>query len=399
MGSLVFVWPVSASARNAAAVRLSGFVRAAVRMGVPTCTIVPGRATHSLPDDRFASVQLPLYGCSADNGTGFLRDVLRLLPSTIQLLRVLKEQGAECVMTSTPAPFVSTQSMVAAGVLGIPYVLDVRDSWEMEAITHRGRLRNSVKGWLERLCSGSAAAVFCVTSTLRDRLIAKYNLRRATTQIVANGADLSLFNPGPDPRDLDFVFLGSPAKYRNVAGVLEGLANVQELSGKITACFVGWGDAPESDVIRALARAKDLSEGVRFIGSLPHEEIARLLRRARLGIVSLSGEEVFRQAVGAKTYEYIACGVPLACLGPSGGSELRQFVESESLGFFASDSKEFAKQAIAILTDDDRWARVSRNCIAAAARFDRRLLSEKALRDFVIPLMKTQPAPGGLSRS
>jgi len=173
--------------------------------------------------------------------------------------------------------------------------------------------------------------------------------------------------------------------------VLEGLAKVQELSGEITACFVGWGDAPASDEIRALARELNLSEGVRFIASIPHEETARLLRRARLGIVSLSGEDVFRLAVGAKTYEYIACGVPLACLGPPGWSELRQFVESESLGFFSSDSKEFAKQAIAMLTDGDRWARVSRNCVATAARFDRRLLAEKALRDFVIPLLETQP--------
>src|SRR6266852_668201 len=391
MGSLAFVWPVADSARTAAAVRLSGFVHAAVRLGVPTCTIVQGCATHPPANGRLPRIELPLYGWSADSGTGFLPDVLRLLPSTIQLLRVLREQDARCVLTSSPAPFVATQSMIAAGVLGIPYVLDVRDSWEMEAVTHRGRLRNSVKGWLERLCSGSATAVFCVTSALRDRLIAKYNLPPATTQTVANGADLAVFSTGLDPRDLDFVFLGSPAKYRNVAGVLEGLAKVQELSGEITACYVGWGDAPASDEIRALARELNLSEGVRFIASIPHEETARLLRRARLGIVSLSGEDVFRLAVGAKTYEYIACGVPLACLGPPGWSELRQFVESESLGFFSSDSKEFAKQAIAMLTDGDRWARVSRNCVATAARFDRRLLAEKALRDFVIPLLETQP--------
>jgi len=170
-----------------------------------------------------------------------------------------------------------------------------------------------------------------------------------------------------------------------VGAVFESLAKVRERLGRTQAWFVGWADAPAANEAKELARAKNLTEIIRLTASIPHTETATILRRSRLGIVSLSGEEPFRAAIGAKTYEYIACGVPLACLGPPGRSDLRDFVESASLGFYATSPEEFASRAFEFLRSETRWNTASQNCISTSASFDRRQLSEKALRESILP--------------
>lgn len=395
MGRIVFIWPVPSSGRNAAGTRLLGLELAAAHLGVPTSTIVPANRAPSTSRHQRNHIELPLYGSSSSLESGFLPDLLRFVPSTIRLAQTLKRLNASCIVASTPAPFVPAQSSIASGLLGIPYVLDVRDTWEMEATTHTGRFRNMLKGWLEGACAKSASSVLCATSGVRNRVVTKHRIDRKRVELVTNGADLSVFHPGSVPRDIDFVFLGSPAKYRIVGAVLESLAMVRDRVGQIDAWFVGWADAPTSGQARELARANNLSETIRLMASIPHADTATILRRSRLGIVSLSGEEVFRAAIGAKTYEYIACGVPLACLGPPGRSELREFVESGSLGFYASSPDEFASRAVEFLTSEAKWNEASKNCVSSSASFDRRFLSEQALREFILPLMNDGARRGG----
>ena len=395
MGRVVFVWPVPSSVRNAAGTRLLGFENAAARMGVLTSTIVPGNSAPEMNRNNGNQIQLSLYGSSSSAGSGFIPDLLRIVPSTIRLARTLKRLDATCVVASTPGPFIPAQSLIASGILGIPFILDVRDTWEMEATTHRGPMRNVLKAWLEGACAKSASGILCVTSGVRNRVMAKYRVDGGRTQLLTNGADLSVFHPGTVARDIDFVFLGSPAKYRIVGAVFESLARVRDRLGRTEAWFVGWADAPTANEARELARAKNLTENVRLTASIPHVETATILRRSRLGIVSLSGEEPFRAAIGAKTYEYIACGVPLACLGPTGRSDLREFVESRSLGFYATSPEEFASHAVDFLSSEAKWNKASENCVSCSLSFDRRLLSERALRESILPLTNTGGRRGG----
>jgi len=394
VGRIVFIWPVPSSARNAAGTRLLGLETAAARMGVRTATIVPAKRVPSVNSVRSGEMELPLYGSSSGFSSGFLPDLLRLVPSTIRLAQTLKKLDTACIVASTPAPFIPAQSLIASDLLGIPYILDVRDTWEMEATTHRGRIRNMLKGWLEGACVKSASGVLCVTSGVRDRVISKYQIDRRRAKLLTNGADLSVFHPGNVARDIDFVFLGSPARYRIVGSVLESLAKVRDRVGRTNAWFVGWADAPSAYETEKLVRAKNLTESIRLTPLVPHAETAEVLRRSRLGIVSLSGEEAFRSAIGAKTYEYIACGVPLACLGPPGRSELRDFVESGSVGFYSTSPDEFASRAVEFLTSEATWSKASENCISSSASFDRRFLSENALREFILPLVENETRRG-----
>jgi len=125
-----------------------------------------------------------------------------------------------------------------------------------------------------------------------------------------------------------------------------------------------------------------VSRGVlELLPPVAHQGVPGLLNQARAGVVSLSHEDVFRAAVGAKTYEYLACGLPLFCLGPRGQSELRRLVESENVGFFSSDPDDFSLQVNHVLSDGTLMDALSRNCLRVAAQYDRLEIAKRALLD------------------
>jgi glycosyltransferase involved in cell wall biosynthesis len=211
------------------------------------------------------------------------------------------------------------------------------------------------------------------------RLRTTYGPRPGALALVPNGADRSLFRSADAERTIDLIFVGSPAKYRNVDGVLKGVSLVADSQSNLRTVFLGWHRIPEDERFRLLAVSLSGKSHAEFVSPIARIEVVSFLQRAKLGIVSFSDEDAFRSAMGAKAYEYIACGVPLACLGPRGDSELRSFVESRKVGFYASSPEEFAKMALQVLCDGALWAELSRNCVVASSHFDRTLIAQSAL--------------------
>jgi len=263
--------------------------------------------------------------------------------------------------------------LVASRIVDAEYILDVRDSWEMESVTHRGVIRNRLKELLEKLCARSADSVWVVTATLMERLRVRYAPIADSLELVPNGADASLFRLTEEEKSIDLLFLGSLARYRNITGVLQSLELLTRLRPHLRAVFVGEGRIAQN------GPSLSVPSTIEFLPPVPRHEAARIVAQAKLGIVSFSSEDVFRGAIGAKTYEYIASGVPLACLGPDGDSELRRLVESRNLGFYATSPVEFADQSARLLENEPLWKQYSRNCLAASSEFDRITISKRAL--------------------
>ena len=82
--------------------------------------------------------------------------------------------------------------------------------------------------------------------------------------------------------------------------------------------FVGWPGSANERVFTTAISGLGLTPNVELELAVARSKVPFVLSRAKLGIVSFSDDDVYRAAIGAKAYEYIACGVPLACLGPPG---------------------------------------------------------------------------------
>jgi glycosyltransferase involved in cell wall biosynthesis len=163
-------------------------------------------------------------------------------------------------------------------------------------VTAHGRdVRNvgSIRGIAEatRFVVRRASTVVCVSDYLRRELETKLPEARGKTEVVSSGVDLERFAVTPPPDD--------PPRYLCV-GALQGRKNVVRLADAFALLSEGTltyaGDGP----LRAKLEGR---AGVRLLGSVSHDEIARLL-----GESHVLCQPSLIEPLGQALLEAMACG-------------------------------------------------------------------------------------------
>jgi len=383
--NILLAWSQLVSPDHAGAVRGFVFAKAIDRLGWNPVIVTPSKGSREhTPVASNNLRQVKLY----DTYSGKLPPPLSLfvLPLTVaRLATVAQKNNVDAIVSSTPALFLPLEAFLVSRLKSAKYVLDVRDGWKLEEITHRGRARNWFKRNLERFLCRRADRVLTVSGSLRDLLVKDYRLSQSQVLVVPNGAQLEDFLPwaSPTEKSVDLLFLGAPSLYRDVTNLLRAFRLLSRLRDTVRIRWVGWRqphiDREGRDDLEYLTSRKLLE----LFPPLFHRDVPRLMRDARLGVVSLSKHEIFRTAIGAKTYEYIAAGLPIICLGPSGDSELRRFVETNEVGLFATSPEEFARLAFSALTDDRLSSILLENCRKTAPSIDNIGIVMEALEEIV----------------
>jgi len=136
-----------------------------------------------------------------------------------------------------------------------------------------------------------ASAVVCVSDYLRRELEVKVPEARGKTEVVSSGVDLERFSVTP-PLDgpIRFLCVGALTERKNVVRLADAFTQLGE--GVLTYA----GDGP----LRPGLEGRD---GVRLVGAVPHDEIARLLADAHV-LCQPSLVEPLGQAL----LEAMACG-------------------------------------------------------------------------------------------
>jgi glycosyltransferase involved in cell wall biosynthesis len=164
-----------------------------------------------------------------------------------------------------------------------------------------------------------------------------YGIRPA--RIIPNGVDKNLFAPAPNDRDIDLMGVGSliPLKqYELFVGIAKSLRPA--FPGlKAVIC----GNGPERTKIETLIAAESLTDTITLKGELPHQEVLRLMQRARVFLHPSSFE-----------------GFPTACLEALyAGAHVISFVSPMQAWinhWHVVDSvEEMAEKSLEILQDPD----------------------------------------------
>jgi glycosyltransferase involved in cell wall biosynthesis len=128
-------------------------------------------------------------------------------------------------------------------------------------------------------------------------------------KVVGQGIDTDVFRPASGRPDRDLVVLGRVSPIKRIEQVVAALAEVRRLTGRAPSVDIV-GPVPKQarpyrlELDRAIEEA-ELTGAVRFIGTVPHDEIPALLGRYRAS-VNLA-ETAFDKSAG----EAMACGVPV----------------------------------------------------------------------------------------
>lgn len=365
-------WPIYYPQSNAAAVRGSAFVKFLALEGVDVSILIPKRKAfynYQLKNERLTIVKT--YDTVSES-SHFIISLLFLPISIVGLIKKLKKLKPDLVMCSIPGLFLALESLIAAKYLRIPYVLDVRDTWELEIFTHPGRLKNILKMYIEKFCCVYADLIFAVTPTLKEMIVNSHKISSNKIKLVYNGADLENFSNKNKCETCDLIFVGSPSEYRDLYRLFKSYSLVLRSLPNIKFTYIGWETNEYTQKLKKYLEELDISDqNIEFIAKIPHQRIANELSKAKIGVVTLVNEKAYRSAVGAKTYEYLAAGLPIVCLGPTFECELKKLINDNKVGIYTTNPQLFAESIIYLLTNEEVRETLSENALETAKKFDR----------------------------
>lgn len=365
---IALLWPIYYPDFSAGAVRCAAFAENLSILGNEVTVFTPAETIreHSIEKDLYEVRRIASY----DTHTRTLGFGPAVFTSPLSLRTVqesVSQVSPDVVIASTPGPFLPLEGYFTARMRNIPFVLDFRDPWRLGQYLHAGRLRNLSKQAVEEFLCKRSDRILCVTSSLRDLVVREYGVDPARAVVTTNGAREADENALKPPKEFDVVFLGTPSAYKNLENMFKALVIARQ-SQPLRILFVGWVDNDYTRDLRTLAKELGLSEFAEFLPQIPNKNVRNVISKAKIGLESVGGTSSYTCAVASKNYEYLAAGLPIACLTEHKHGEMYSFIDND-VGFIANDCQSFAKKLVELLQDPERIRDMSRNALRHSRKF------------------------------
>ena len=265
-------------------------------------------------------------------------------------------------------------ALKAAHRLGLPLVYEIRAFWEDAAVGNgqgrEGSPRYRLTRALENHVVARADHVVTICAGLRHDLAARgFDPGRIT--LSPNGVDLSLFGdpPAPDPvlagelglgEGPVIGFIGSFYDYEGLDDLIAAMPLLLARQPGARLLLVGGG--PREADLRARAAASSASAAIRFVGRVPHGEVARYYALMDIMAYPRKASRLTELVTPLKPLEAMAEGKLVAASAVGGHRELVR--DGENAVLFAPDDPAACAAALAALCAD----RASWDALRAAGR-------------------------------
>lgn len=235
---------------------------------------------------------------------------------------------------------------------------------ELHAIHHKPFARKSAKALLN-----SAAAVVANSHWTREqaqKVLRELGLdpQAERVRVVPLGTDPDRFRPDIDPRDVRARYrlnggrwaltVARLESYKGVDTALRAVAQVRGDGVDLQYAIVGTGK--RRDALKKLAQELGIADAVRFVGSVPDDDLPALYNAAEVYLgVSRHSEGTRIEGFGVALAEAAASGIPVIA-GRSGG--LAEAVQDGETGLVVDpDEPEAVGQALGRVLGDQLFAR------------------------------------------
>lgn len=248
---------------------------------------------------------------------GELRRVLYDRQLVAELKRRFRTQPPDWVYER--ASLYSTAGVELADALDVPLLVEVNAPLALEQAAYRGSELAELAEAAERRTLSRADAILAVSTPLRDYAVS-HGAESGRVHVVPNGVDARVFRPGIRDAALAarFGLNGGPV-LGFVSGLRpwHGLEILPPLLERLVArhpdtCLVVVGDGPLRGKLEHDLRARGVTGNATFTGSLPHEEVAALIRHFDAALAPYPepiGHAFYFSPL--KLFEYMACAVPV----------------------------------------------------------------------------------------
>ncbi len=225
----------------------------------------------------------------------------------------------DVVIGTSPTFFAAMAARGIAETYQVPFVMEVRDLWpgifvDLGVITQQWII-NLLEAW-ELWMYREADQVVTVTESFRDNIVAR-GIPAPKVAVVPNGADLTFFQPGGKPKELN-AKLGLEDKfvvlYLGAHGVSQGLEDIirtakqLETYQEILFLFVGGGNQKQK--IMEFTEDQDV-DNVIFHEPILKSEVPDFYKLADICLVPLRDIELFKTFIPSKMFEIMAMEKPM----------------------------------------------------------------------------------------
>ena len=195
----------------------------------------------------------------------------------------------------------------------VPSILEVNAPLIEEQARYRELVDRDAAEAVARSALTSASAVLCVSTGVREWVVAK-SWRRIGVHVVANGVDPRRISPAnrlvasatADPFTVGF--LGTLKAWHGIDVLLRALQPLVEADRSWRLLVVG--DGPMAAPLAELAGNLGVAAQVEFTGAIPPDEVAGQLQRMDIGCAPYPPQNGFYFSP-LKLYEYLAAGLPV----------------------------------------------------------------------------------------
>ena len=314
-------------------------------------------------------------------------DVLALARRAVQVGRLTQAQ-----LLHAHSPVLSgLAGLIAARVLAIPLVYEIRAFWEDAAADNgtgapdgpRYQMTRAAEGWL----AGQADAVIAISAGIAQDLGRRsVSVRKVTC--VPNGVSLSQFGR-PPARDPELAqrfgfggktvlgFVGSFYPYEGLEDLIAALPVIRAHRPDVALLLVG--DGPSAPALRAAAAASPAADGIHFTGQVPADAVGPLYGLIDIAVYPRRASRLTELVTPLKPLEAMAQGKVVLASDVGGHRELITHGETGLL-FTPGAPLALADMVLAICNDparQDQLRQVGRRAVqhsrdwsALVARYD-----------------------------
>ena len=324
---------------------------------------------------------------------GRLKGYFSFVASSLQAGLFKLARRPDVILVTSPPLFVGITSFALSLFKRVPVIFEVRDLWPESAIdtgvlTSRPLIRAAY--WFEGLMYRRARLINVLTPAFRTKLVADKGVPERKVIFIPNAADFSLAEAVAADFDREafrrnrgwtdrvvITYVGAHGVANHLDQLLDAAALLRESDPEVHFVLIG-GGMRKADLQRRAA--EEGLANVEFIDSVPKAEVFRYISASDFGASVLKRVDTFKTIYSNKTFDYMACRVPVL-LAIDGVS--RELVEAADCGAFIEpeDPADFARVVRGYLARPrDAWREQGENGYRyATEHFDRTRLAREYL--------------------
>lgn len=193
----------------------------------------------------------------------------------------------------------------------------------------------------------------------------RFSKVNSNVDVIYNFSEFEAKEDDKTKKEYDVIYQGGISIERGALNLVKAINIAKKKQQDIKMVFVGtFDDEGTKNTIFKYIEDNNLSDNIKYIGRVPHQEVENYIRKSKMGVVAFLPYPRYAKNIPIKQFEYMSCGVPVI-----GGylPSVKRFVTAYNSGIIVdpTDPKDIANAILKLLDDPELCLKLGRNGIKA----------------------------------